>query len=62
MNKIDAYIGFCIKKGCAVLGVDGIEVCRRKVHLILFSNDLGGQFFEETFQVCVTAELSDAGI
>ena len=40
MNKIDAYIGFCIKKGCAVLGVDGIEVCRRKMHLILFSNDL----------------------
>ena len=40
MNKIDSYIGFSLKNGTAVIGLDKIEVCRKRIYLILYSQEL----------------------
>ena len=40
LNKIDSYIGFSLRNGTAVLGLDKIEVCRKKIYLIVYSQDL----------------------
>lgn len=39
-SKIAAYIGFAIKSKQAVFGADSIEVYRKKIHLIVISDDL----------------------
>ena len=39
-NKIETYIGFAIKKGSAVLGVDAISRYRKKVYLLLATETL----------------------
>ena len=38
--KISAYIGFSVRKGSVVFGLDTIETYRKKVHLILCSDQL----------------------
>ena len=38
--KISAYIGFSVRKGAVVFGLDTIEMYRKKVHLILCSDTL----------------------
>ncbi len=39
-SKIQTYIGFAIKKGSAVFGCDQIKSCRKRIYLILFTEDL----------------------
>lgn len=38
--KISAYIGFSVKKGSVVFGLDTVETYKKKVHLILCSDKL----------------------
>ena len=38
--KVSAYIGFSVRKGSVVFGLDTIETYRKKVHLILCSDQL----------------------
>ena len=38
--KISAYIGFSVRKGSVVFGLDTIETYKKKVHLILCSDKL----------------------
>ncbi|MBQ9729218.1 MAG: hypothetical protein IJV80_00195 [Clostridia bacterium] len=39
-NKIRAYLGFCIRSGKIVYGVDGIAEHRKKAHLVMADGDL----------------------
>ena len=39
-SKIETYIGFAIKKGSAVFGVDAIARYRKKVYLLLMTETL----------------------
>lgn len=39
-SSYDCYIGFAVKKGSVVYGLDNLEVYRKKVFLILCSNKL----------------------
>ena len=39
-SKIETYIGFAIKKGSAVFGVDAITRYRKKVYLLLMTETL----------------------
>ena len=45
--KISSYIGFSVKKGSVVFGLDNIETYRKKVHLILCSNLLAENSFKK---------------
>ena len=39
-SKTETYIGFAIKKGSAVFGVDAIVRYRKKVYLLLYTESL----------------------
>ncbi len=39
-GKIETYIGFAIKKGSVLFGVDNIKACRKKPCLLLYTADL----------------------
>lgn len=39
-NKIETYIGFAIKKGSVVFGVDTIKYYRKKMYLLLYVESL----------------------
>jgi len=39
-SKISAYIGFAVKSGNAVFGVDALERFKGKIYLIIFSSDM----------------------
>ncbi len=39
-SKIESYIGFAVRKGSAVFGVDNIVVYRKKMYLILATKSL----------------------
>lgn len=39
-SKVEAYIGFAIKKGSAVFGCDNIEKYRKKMYLLLATQTL----------------------
>ena len=45
--KISAYIGFSVRKGSVVFGLDSIELYRKKVHLILCSDQLAENSFKK---------------
>ena len=45
--KINAYIGFSVKKGSAVLGLDAIETYKKKIHLILCSTNLAENSYKK---------------
>jgi hypothetical protein len=36
-DKIKSYIGFAVKKGSVVYGLDSLELYRKKVHIVLYS-------------------------
>ncbi len=38
--KIKSYIGFAIKSNQVVFGVDNLEVFRKKIHLIIVSDNI----------------------
>lgn len=39
-SKTETYLGFAIKKGSAVFGIDGIKRCRKKVFLLVATQSL----------------------
>ena len=39
-SKIETYIGFAIKKGSVVFGVDNIKYYRKKMYLLLYVESL----------------------
>ncbi|MCM1043260.1 MAG: hypothetical protein NC350_03510 [Corallococcus sp.] len=39
-SKVDAYIGFAIKKGSVLFGIDTLELRNKKVFLILYSDSV----------------------
>ena len=39
-NKIKTYIGFAIKKGSVAYGVDGIKACRKRIFVVLYTQNL----------------------
>lgn len=39
-SKIDSYIGFAVKSGAAVFGLDALERYKKKVYLVIFSSDM----------------------
>ena len=45
--KISEYIGFSVRKGSVVFGLDSIETYRKKVHLILCSNQLAENSYKK---------------
>ncbi len=47
INKIKSYIGFAIKSGQIIYGLDNIEVYRKKIHLILVSNTISDNSLEK---------------
>ncbi len=40
IEKIRAYLGFCLRAGKILYGVDDLEVYRKKIHLILVDESL----------------------
>lgn len=40
-GKIGSYIGFCIKKGAVIYGLDALEVMNKRVYLVLASCSIG---------------------
>ena len=45
--KISAYIGFSVKKGSVVFGLDTIETYKKKIHLILCSDKLAKNSYKK---------------
>lgn len=45
--KISAYIGFSVKKGSVVFGLDTIETYKKRVHLILCSDKLAENSYKK---------------
>lgn len=45
MNKISAYLGFCIRAGKIVFGIDRIEIAK-KAYLLIADGDLKGNSFK----------------
>ena len=39
-SKVETYIGFAIKKGSVVYGVDNIKVSRKHMHVILHTESI----------------------
>ena len=39
-NKVSSYVGFAVKKGSALLGVDNVIESRRRAQVILFDEKL----------------------
>ena len=39
-SKIETFIGFSIKSGKIIFGLDSIEKYRKKIHLIVLSNSI----------------------
>lgn len=39
-NKIESYIGFSIRKGSVVFGVDNILVSKKHIHVLLYTSEL----------------------
>ncbi len=42
-NKIDSYIGFSVRSGQIIFGIDNLLVTRKRVKLILLCNSLTAQ-------------------
>lgn len=42
-GKISSYIGFAVKSGAAVFGIDALERCKKKVYIVIFSSDLSAR-------------------
>ena len=40
IEKIRAYLGFCLRAGKIIFGVDDIEMHRKKIHLLLVDEGL----------------------
>ena len=40
IEKIRAYLGFCLRAGKILFGVDDLEVYRKKIHLILVDESI----------------------
>ena len=40
IEKIRAYLGFCLRAGKILFGADDLEVYRKKIHLILVDESL----------------------
>lgn len=59
IEKIRAYLGFCLRAGKVLFGVDDLEVYRKKIHLILVDESLAENSLKrvhkanETFQAPV---------
>ncbi len=47
-NKIEAYLGFCIRAGKIVFGVDRIEKVKKGVYLLLADGGVGKNSFKPT--------------
>lgn len=43
LNKIDTYIGFSVKSGQVVYGIDNLLVTKKRLKLILLCNTLSAQ-------------------
>ncbi len=61
-NKIESYIGFSIRKGSVIWGVDNILISKKKIEVILYTSSLSTkswsnlQFYAEktkTYIFCV---------
>ncbi len=46
VNKISAYIGFAIKAGKVIYGIDAVEVYRKKTYLLIASEDISENSFK----------------
>lgn len=48
MDKIESYIGFAIKSGKILYGLDNIQNYRKKIHLLLLCPSAGDNLKKET--------------
>ena len=49
-NKIETYLGFCIRAGKIVFGVDRLEKQKKGVHLILVDGGVGKNSLKPTLK------------
>lgn len=54
MGKIDSYIGFAIKSRKVVYGLDSLEIYKKKVHLVLYTDDLAEKSLKKAVQIAET--------
>ena len=47
-DKIESYLGFSIKKGSVVFGLESIECYRKRMYVIFLSCDVGKNTEEKT--------------
>lgn len=55
-TKIETYIGFAIKKGSTVFGVDNIKQYRKKIYLIVYTPDLSHNSLSVLQRICKKKE------
>ena len=46
-SKLETYLGFCIRSGQMVFGIDNIEAKRKGVKLLISDGELGKNSFKE---------------
>ena len=65
-SKIETYVGFAIKKGSAVFGVDTISRYRKKMYLLLYVETLSDNSLKALTAVaekigCPLVKIADCG-
>ena len=57
INKIKTYIGFSIRSGQVVYGLDNIMVCKKKIKLVVVSNSISENSLDKVKNVCEKKNL-----
>lgn len=52
INKLRAYVGFAVKSGNIVFGVDQIKACKKQIKLVLACNTLSSNALDKLYRHC----------
>jgi len=66
IEKVGAYLGFCLRAGKVVFGVDDIETYKKKIYLVIADGDLAENSFKRLLKAnerfCATLMTTSAGL
>ena len=51
-NKIATYLGFAIKSGAIVYGADNVEICKKKLFVVLIEESINRTSFKRVSERC----------
>ena len=52
MDKVETYIGFCIKKGSVVFGLDNVKRYRKKMYIVVATQSVSPKTLANTEHFC----------